>query len=144
SGVSGVGARAAGGLSGVELGAAAPGEPGPLHRLERRGTAAQYPPPRLQHAFSDSAVGHYPAPGFAPPRPHGPPDLAGLGAHLRTPDLFTGNLHRSGTIPRDLLSGGELGGAGPNHGARQRRSDASAEPVDQRGARDATGSPVSG
>ena len=39
-------------------------------------------------------------------------DLAGLGAHLRAPDLFSGNLRRSGTIPRDLLSGGELGGAG--------------------------------
>ena len=66
------------------------------------------------------------APGFAHPRPHGPPDLAGLGSHLRAPDLFSGNLHRPGTIPRDLLSGGELDGVGTNHGARQRRSDASA------------------
>jgi hypothetical protein len=46
------------------------------------------------------------------------------------PIYFPGNLHRPGTIPRDLLSGGELDGAGTNHGARQRRSDTSAEPVD--------------
>src|ERR1035441_8172115 len=67
----------------------------------------------------------------------------GLGAHLQAPDLFSGNLHRSGTIPRDLLSGGELGGAGANHGARQRRSDTSAESLDQRGAGASTPSPVS-
>ena len=48
-----------------------------------------------------------------------------------------------GTISRDLLSGGELGGAGADHGAWQRRSDASAEPVDQRGARASTPSPLS-
>ena len=83
------------------------------------------------------------APGLAHPRPHGPPDLAGLGAPLRAPDLFSGNLRRPGTVSRDLLSGGELGGAGANHGARQRRSDASAEPVDQRGAGASAPSPVS-
>ena len=97
---------------------------------ERRGAAAQHSLSRLQHALSDPALGHCTAPGVAYPRPHGPPDLAGLGARLRAPDLFSGNLHRSGTLPRDLLSGGELGGAGADHGARQRRSDASAEPVD--------------
>ena len=93
--------------------------------------------------FLDSAVGHYPASGLAHPRPHGPPDLAGLGAHLRASDLFSGDLHRSGTIPWNLLSGGELGGVGAHHGARQRRSDTSAEPVDQRGAGAAPTSPVS-
>ena len=67
----------------------------------------------------------------------------GLGAHLRAPDLFAGNLHRSGAIPRDLLSGGELGIAGADHGARQRRSDPSAEPVDQRSVGTSTPSPVS-
>ena len=87
---------AAGGLSGVEFGAAAPGEPRPVHRLERRGSAAQHPIPRLQHTLSDSPVGRSAAPGVAHPRPHGPADLAGLGAHLRAPDLFSGNLHRSG------------------------------------------------
>jgi len=117
--------------------------PGPLHRLERRGAEAQHSLSRLQHALSDSALGHCTPPGVAYPRPHGPPDLAGLGSRLRAPDLFSGNLHRSGTIPRDLLSGGELGGAGANHGTRQRRSDASAEPVDQRGAGASTPSPVS-
>src|ERR1035438_3230452 len=100
-----------------------PSEPGPLHRLERRGTAAQHPLPRLQHAVSDSAVGRGPAPGVAHPGTHGPPDLAGLEAQLRTPDLFAGNLHRSGTIPRDLLSSGELGGAGTNTRSWQKRSE---------------------
>jgi len=59
------------------------------------------------------------------------------------PDLSAGDLHRSGTIPRDLLSGGELGIAGADHGARQRRSDPSAEPVDQRSVGSPTASPVS-
>jgi hypothetical protein len=77
------------------------------------------------------------------PRPHGPADLAGLGAYLRAPDLSTGDLHRSGAIRRHLLSGGELGIAGADHGARQRRSDPSAEPVDQRSVGTATTWPVS-
>src|SRR5450631_2240973 len=107
------------------------------------GAAAQHPIPRLQHTLSDSPVGRSAAPGVAYPRPHGPADLTGLGAHLRTPDLSAGNLHRSGAIPRDLLSGGELGIAGADHGAGQRRSDPSAEPVDQRSVRTSTPSPVS-
>ena len=57
--------------------------------------------------------------------PHGPSDIAGLGVPLWASDLFSGNLHRPGAVPRDMLSGGELVGAGANHGARQRRSDAS-------------------
>src|ERR1039458_9653382 len=32
-----------------------------------------------------------PTPGLAHPRPYGPPDLAGLGAHLWALDLFSGN-----------------------------------------------------
>ena len=47
----------AGGVPGVEFGAAAPGEPGPVHRLEWRSTAAQHPLDRLQYPVSDSAVG---------------------------------------------------------------------------------------
>src|ERR1019366_2762904 len=112
-----------------------PGEPPPLQRLERRSPAAQHPLPRLQHTLSDSAVGRCPTPGLAHPRPYGPPDLAGLGAHLWALDLFSGNLRRPGTLSRDMLPGGELGNGGANHGARQRRLDASAEPVDQGGAR---------
>src|SRR3981081_1847985 len=82
-------------------------------------------------------------PGVAYPRPHGPADLAGLEAYLRAPDLSAGDLHRSGTIPGDLLAVGELGIAGADHGARQRRSDPSAEPVDQRSVGSPTASPVS-
>ena len=59
------------GVSGVEFGAAASGEPRPLHRLGQRGAAAQRPLPRLQHALSDSAVGRGPAPGLAHSGPHG-------------------------------------------------------------------------
>ena len=126
--------RAADRLSGVEFGAAAPGQPGPIHRLERRSAAAQHPLHRLQHALSDSAVGEGAAPGLAHPRPHGPPAVAGLGAALRPSDLFSGNFRRSGTVSRNLLPSGQLGAAGAHHGTGQRRSDESAEPVDQRGA----------
>jgi hypothetical protein len=35
----------------VEFGAAAPGEPGSLHRLERRSTSAQHPLHRLQALY---------------------------------------------------------------------------------------------
>src|SRR5580698_8680827 len=97
------GAGAASGVSGLEFGAAAPGEPGSLHRLERRGAAPQHPPPGLQHALSDSALDRRPALGVAHPRPHGASDLAGLGAYLRAPDLLSGNLHRPGTVSRNLL-----------------------------------------
>src|SRR6185369_6167304 len=30
--------------------------------------------------------------------------------NVRTPDLFSGDIHRPGTIPRNLLPGGEMGG----------------------------------
>src|ERR1700678_232835 len=73
-------------------------------------------------------------PGIAHPGPHGASDLAGLGTRLRASDLLSGNLYRPRTVPRNLLSSSELGGAGANHGARQRRSDASCEPIDQRSA----------
>jgi len=61
-------------------------------------------------------------------------DIAGLGAPLRAPDLFSGNLRRPGTVSRNLLPGGQLGDAGENDRAWQRRSYESAKPVDQRGA----------
>src|ERR1700691_3896604 len=109
----------------MEFGAAASGEPGPLHRLERGGAAAEHPLPRLQHALSDTAVDLGSTPGIAHPWPHGASPIAGLGTRLRASDLLSGNLHRPGPVPRDLLSSGELGGAGANHGARQRRSDTS-------------------
>src|SRR6202789_4107502 len=131
-------------MPGMEFGAAASGEQGSLHRLGHRGAAAQHPLPGLQHALSNSAVGLGSAPGFAHSGPYGPSDIGGLGAHLRASDLLSGNLHRPGAISRDLLSGGELDGAGENHGPRQGRSDASGEPVDQRSARPSSHAAVSG
>src|SRR5215471_15522872 len=128
-----MGAGAAPGLLGVEFGAAPPGEPGSLHRLERGGTAAQHSPDCLQHAVSDSAVGPGAALGIAPARPHGAPALAGLGAYLWAPYLFLGNICGPRTVSRDLLPGCQLGGVGTNHGTGQGRSDAPPEPVAERG-----------
>jgi len=52
-----LGARSPCSVSGVEFGTATSGQPGPLYRLERGSTSAEHPLYRLQHAFSDSALG---------------------------------------------------------------------------------------
>src|SRR5207249_748454 len=76
------------GVPGLVFGAAAPGQPGPLHRLERRSPATQHPLPRLQHPLSDSALGSGRALGLPHPGSHGEAVVRGLGAVLRTPDLL--------------------------------------------------------
>src|SRR5207247_1819164 len=48
------------------------------------------------------------------------------------PDLFPGDLHRSGALPRDLLSRGELACARSHDRARPQRADDAAHPADQR------------
>ena len=88
---------------------------------------------RLQHAISDSAVGAGGAPGVAHSRPHGGADLRRLAADVRASDLFSGDVRGSGAIPRNLLPGGELGGAGQDDRTRQAVQQLRAEPVDQRG-----------
>src|SRR5947209_18626131 len=105
-----------------------------MYRTERRSAAALHPLPCLQYAISDSALGDGSSLGLVSSRPHGPPAIAGLGATLRAPNLFSGILCGPGTVSRNLLSGGELGDAGENHWAGQRRSWESSEPLDQRGA----------
>ena len=66
---------AAGRLPGMVLGSASPGQSRPLHRLERRSAAPQYPLPGVQHAIPDPAVGTGGTPGVAYPGPHGGADL---------------------------------------------------------------------
>ena len=55
----------------------------------------------------------------------------GLGTDLRAPHLFSRDLRRSRTLPRHVLSGGELGGDGAHDGAGQELPEQAAEPVDQ-------------
>ena len=61
--------------------------------------------------------------------PHGSPAIAGLGARLRAPPLFSGDLRRPGTVSGNLLPRSQLGAAGAHDRARQRRSHQSPEPV---------------
>ena len=99
-------------LRGVELGAAPPGQPRPVHRLERAGAAGQHRTAGLQHALPDPAVGDGAASGLAHPGAHGAQAVSGLAARVRAPDLLRGDLHRSAALSRHLLPGGELDGAG--------------------------------
>ena len=114
--VSGVGARAAGCLPGMVLGPASSAQSRPLHWLERRRAPSQPPLPRLQHAIFNLAVGQGGTLGVAYSGAHGVADLRGLAADLRTSDLLSGDVCGSGTIPRNLLSCGQLGGAGQDDG----------------------------
>src|SRR5208337_3235019 len=84
-------------------------------------------------AFPHSAQGAGGALGLASAGTHGAAALGRLGAGLRPSDLLSGDLHRSGAVSGDLLPGGELGAAGTDHGAGQKRSDESTQPFDQRG-----------
>ena len=93
------------------LGAAAPGQSRPLHRMERRSASTQHPLHRLQHALPDSAVGPGGAFGVAHSGPHGGADLRRLAADVRASDLLSGDLRGSGTIPWNLLPRGQLGPA---------------------------------
>src|SRR5579871_6519834 len=102
----------------------------PLHRMERRSEAPQHPLPRLQHALSDSAVGARRAPSIPYSWPHGGADLRGLAADVWAPDLLPGDLCGSGTIPRDLLPGGQLGVARYDDRTRQTIQQLRAEPID--------------
>src|SRR5207245_2157899 len=54
-----------------------------------------------------------------------------LGEDLRPPGLLSGNIHRSGTLARDLLPGSELDRAGFDDRTREGRQWSSAKPVAQ-------------
>src|SRR6266478_3283565 len=117
------------------LGSTSPGQSRLLHRLERRSTASQHPLHRLQHTIPNLAVGTSRAPGVAYPGPHGGADLRRLAADVRASGLLSGNVRRSGAIPRNLLPRGQLGVARQDDGTRQAIQQLRAEPVDQRGSR---------
>src|SRR4051812_11120187 len=114
------------------LGSTSPGQSRPLHWLERRSTAPEYPIYRLQHAIPDPAMGTGGAPGVAYSGANGGADFRGLAADVRTSDLLTGNIRGSGAIPRNLLPRGQLGVARQDDGPRQAIQQLRTEPVDQR------------
>jgi hypothetical protein len=74
----------------------------------------------LQYPVSDSAVGDGSASGIAHSGAHGQAGSGRLAAPLCTSGVSTGNLRRSGTVPRDVLSRGELGGGGTHDRPRQK------------------------
>ena len=90
-------------MCGVEFGPAPPGQPGSIYRMERGSTAAQHSLYCLQYAFSDLAMGDSSSSGLASARAHGPSAIAGLGARLRAPHLFPGDLRGPGTVSGNLL-----------------------------------------
>src|ERR1022692_2185466 len=120
-------------MPGMVLGSASPGQPRPLHRLERRSAPSQHPLHRLQHPIPDPAVGTGRAPGIAYPGPDGGADLRGLAADVRASDLLPGDVRGSGAVPRNLLPGGQLGPDGQDHRSRQTIQQLGPEPIDQRG-----------
>src|SRR5712675_1929613 len=128
-----MGARAAGRLPGVVIGSSSPGQPRPLHRLERGGAPAEHSAHRVQHAIPDPAVGTSGAPGVTYSGPHGGADLRGLAADVWASDLLSGNLRGSGAIPRNLLPRGQLAVSRQDHGPWQTIQQLRTEPDDQRG-----------
>src|SRR5258708_3850904 len=132
--VSGVGATAAGGVSGVVVVTPPSGGARPLHRLEPASAATEPSSACLQHAVSHPAVGESAAPGISYFGVHGGSHLPRLGSVVCASDLSAGDVRRPGTIPRNLLSGGELESTGGDDGTWQGRSHAPAEPFYQAGA----------
>src|SRR5437879_1392911 len=87
---------------------------------------------RLQHAIPASALGPHRTLGVSYSRPTGGVHLRRLAADVRASDLLSGDVCGSGTIPRNLLPGGQLGIAGQDDGTRQAIQQLRPEPVDQR------------
>ena len=120
-------------VPGMVIGSAPHRQSRPLHRLGCRGAAQPHPLHRLQHTLPDPAVGTSRASGVAYPGPDGGADLRRLAADVRSSDLLPGDVHRSGTVPRDLLPCGQLGADGQDDGTRQAIQQLRSEPVDQGG-----------
>src|SRR4051794_10221631 len=123
--------------------AASPCQPRPLYRLEHGSASPEHPLPCLQHAISDPAVGASGTPCVSYPGPDGFAHLRRLAAGVRASDLVSGNVHRSGALPRHVLSRSELGGAGPDDRTRQAIQQLCAKPFHQGSTRLSTESGVS-
>ena len=80
--------------------------------------------------FLDPALGARAASGVAHSRTYDGDAVGGLAAHLLSPGLLRGNLHRSRPLSRHLLSRGQLAVAGRDDRARQERSHQKAKPSD--------------
>jgi len=99
------------------------------NRMECGSAAPEHPLHCIQYAFSDPALGDGSSSGLASARAHGPSAIAGLGARLRAPHLFSGDLRGPGTVSGNLLPRSQLGAAGAHDRARQRRPHQSSEPL---------------
>src|ERR1019366_3949813 len=106
--ISGLGCGPGGCLPGLVVGPAASGRPRSFYRLVGGGGGAQYPFSRPQSALSHFALGPRPAFGVARSRSDGAQNRGRLGTDLRAPHLFSRDLRGSRTLPRHVLSGGEL------------------------------------
>src|ERR1022692_1953356 len=91
-------------LSGVVVGAAAPGSARPFHRLVCAAAPSPYPSSGLQHAIFDFARGASSTLGQSFVGSSGAPNLVRLAAALPASYLFAGNFHRAGPLSRHLLS----------------------------------------
>src|SRR5208283_3813944 len=129
--ISGLGGGPGDCLPGVVVGAATSGRPRSLYRLVGGGAAPQYPFSRLQSALSHFALGPHPAFGVARSGSDGAKNRGRLGTDLRAPHLFSRDLRRSRTLPRHVLSGGELGGDGADDGPGKELPQPAAQPLDQ-------------
>src|SRR5664279_6400724 len=87
-------------LSGVVVGAAAPGSARPVHRLVCAAAPSPYPSSGLQHALFNPALGAGSAPGQPFVGPGGASDLGRLAAALPTSDLLVGDFHRADPLSR--------------------------------------------
>src|SRR5436309_15403862 len=90
------------------FGGAALGPPGTVYRLEPTSPAAQYPFSCVQLPLSCDALGTGQIPCVPHPGPDGGASAARLAMRLWPPGLLPGNIHRPGTLARNLLPGGEL------------------------------------
>ena len=117
--------------SSMVFGGAALGPPGPVYRLEPTSPAAQYPFSCVQLPLSCDALGTGQIPCVPHPGPDGGASAARLAMRLWPPGLLPGNIHRPGTLARNLLPGGELDRARIDDRAWQSRHEQPAEPPAQ-------------
>src|SRR4051812_23715917 len=111
--------RASGRLSGLVLRGTPSGTPRPLHWLECGSSQTQSAFTGVQQSILDFALGRSATSGIAHSGTNGEDSATGLAAAVCASYLLAGNLCRSSALQRDLLSRGELAGAGAHHGPGQ-------------------------